>query len=65
MVNPDFVSLARSFGATAERVETTAAFVPALRRALAADGPAVIELSLDSEAISVRRTLSQIRSKSE
>ena len=65
LVNPDFVALARSFGATAERVEKTAAFVPALRRALAADGPAVIELSLDSEAISVRRTLSQIRSKSE
>jgi acetolactate synthase-1/2/3 large subunit len=46
-------------------VETTGAFLPALRRALAADGPALIELSLDSEAISVRRTLSQIRSKSE
>ncbi|MEO8420000.1 MAG: thiamine pyrophosphate-binding protein [Hyphomicrobium sp.] len=65
LVNPDFVALARSFGATAERVETTAAFVPALRRALAADGPALIELCIDSEAISVRRTLSQIRSKSE
>ena len=65
LVNPDFVALARSFGAAAERVETTAAFLPALRRALATDGPALIELSIDSEAISVRRTLSQIRSKSE
>ena len=32
---PDFVQLAQSFGAHAERVETTAAFAPAFERALA------------------------------
>ncbi len=64
LVNPDFVALARSFGAVAERVETTEAFLPALQRALAAGGPALIELRIDPEAISVRRTLSQIRGKS-
>jgi acetolactate synthase-1/2/3 large subunit len=64
LVNPDFVALARSFGAVAERVEATEAFLPALQRALAAAGPALIELRIDPEAISVRRTLSQIRGKS-
>ena len=65
LVNPDFVALARSFGVAAERVELTEAFLPALRRALAADQPALIELRTDPEAISMRRTLSQIRSKSD
>ena len=39
--------------------------MPALHRALAAGGPALIELRTDPEAISARRTLSQIRGKSE
>jgi acetolactate synthase-1/2/3 large subunit len=64
LVNPDFVALARSFGAAAARVESTEAFAPALQRALAAKGPALIELRIDPEAISARRTLSQIRGKS-
>jgi acetolactate synthase-1/2/3 large subunit len=63
-VNPDFVALARSFGAAAARVESTDAFAPALQRALAAKGPTLIELRIDPEAISPRRTLSQIRGKS-
>ena len=65
LVNPDFVALARSFGLDAERVEKTADFIPALHRALAAGGPALIELRTDPEAISARRSLSQIRGKSE
>jgi acetolactate synthase-1/2/3 large subunit len=64
LVNPDFVALARSFGAAAARVESTDAFAPALQRALAAKGPTLIELRIDPEAISPRRTLSQIRGKS-
>ena len=64
LINPDFVALARSFGMTAERVEVTEAFLPALRRALAAEAPALIELRIDPEAISTRQTLSQIRGKS-
>jgi acetolactate synthase-1/2/3 large subunit len=64
LVNPDFVALARSFGAAAARVESTEAFAPALQRALAAKSPALIELRIDPEAISARRTLSQIRGKS-
>ncbi len=65
LVNPDFVAFARSFGLAAERVEKTVDFVPALHRALAAGGPALIELRTDPEAISPRRSMSQIRGKSE
>jgi acetolactate synthase I/II/III large subunit len=64
LINPDFVALARSFGMTAERVEVTEAFLPALHRALAAEAPTLIELRIDPEAISTRQTLSQIRGKS-
>lgn len=63
LVNPDFVALARSFGAEAIRVETTEAFLPALKRALSSAVPVLIELTTDPEAISVRRTLSEIRGK--
>lgn len=52
LVNPDFVELARSFGAFAERVEATAAFAGAFQRALAAGRPAVLELCVDPAQIS-------------
>ncbi len=63
LINPDFVALARSFGAEAIRVETTEEFLPALKRALTSGVPALIELRTDPEAISVRRTMSEIRGK--
>jgi acetolactate synthase-1/2/3 large subunit len=63
LINPDFVALARSFGAEAVKIETTDAFLPALRRALVAAVPTLIELRIDPEAISVKRTLAQIRAK--
>jgi acetolactate synthase-1/2/3 large subunit len=43
LVNPDFPALARAFGCHAERVEA-AGLEDGLRRALAADGPTVLEL---------------------
>jgi acetolactate synthase-1/2/3 large subunit len=61
LVNPDFVALARSFGVCAERLEATEAFPAALQRALGAGAPALIELRIDGEAISTRRTLSEVR----
>ncbi|HXF55621.1 MAG TPA: thiamine pyrophosphate-binding protein [Hyphomicrobiaceae bacterium] len=61
LVNPDFAAFARSFGAHGETVERTSDFAAAFERALASTRPAVIELKLDAEAISPRRTLSQIR----
>jgi acetolactate synthase-1/2/3 large subunit len=63
LINPDFVALARSFGAEAVRVETTEAFFPALKRALLLSVPALIELRIDPEALSARRTLTQVRGK--
>jgi acetolactate synthase I/II/III large subunit len=51
LVNPDFVKLAESFGVTAARVTAPDHFRPALEKALAQDGPAliVIEVPRDSE----------------
>ena len=51
LVNPDFAAFARSFGAFGERVESTGEFAPALERALAAGGPALLELVCDPEAL--------------
>ena len=57
MVNPDFATWMRAFDGAAsvgagmsghgERVETTEDFAPALDRALAADGPALIHVLID------------------
>jgi len=48
LTNPDFPALARAFGARGERVQP-ADLHAALRRALAADGPTVVELPLAIE----------------
>ena len=47
IANPDFVALARSFGAYAERVMRTDVFAEAYRRAAGAGRPAVLELMVD------------------
>ena len=59
--NPDFAALARAYGAYGAKVERTADFGPALDAALAFNGPALIELVLDPEALTIRASLSQIR----
>jgi len=61
LVNPDFVSLARSFGAYGERVERTADMSAAFERALASGTPAVLHLPVDPDALTPRQTLSEIR----
>ena len=61
LVNPDFAALARAFGACGEIVERTEEFAAAFERALAAGGPALLELRVDPEAITPRATLSEIR----
>jgi benzoylformate decarboxylase len=43
----DFVGLARSLGAEAERVEKAAEIGPALGRALSRSGPTLIDVRLD------------------
>lgn len=59
LASPDFVGLAQSFGAYAERVETTEGFVPAFERALAAARSAVLELRVDPNQITPDRQIAQ------
>lgn len=47
LTNPDLVTFARAYGAHGECVERDSDFPAALERALAANGPALIELRLD------------------
>jgi len=61
--NPDFVALARAFGAYGERVERTADVPAALDRALAAGTAAVLHVPVDPEALTPRQTLSEIRAE--
>ncbi len=62
--NPDFSALARAYGAAGETVTRTQDFPAALKRALAAKGPALIELRTDPDAITPRTTLKQIAAQS-
>jgi acetolactate synthase-1/2/3 large subunit len=59
--NPDFTAWAAAYGAYAERVEETAQFAEAFARADAHDGPAVLEIMIDAEAMTPAMSLTQIR----
>jgi len=61
--NPDFVALARAYGAHGELVEETAAFAPAFERAVKSGRPALIELRIDPQAITTSTTLDAIRAR--
>jgi acetolactate synthase I/II/III large subunit len=61
LTNPDFAAFAQAFGAHGEVVESTAAFLPALERALEAGRPAVIEIRIPKDASTPAATLTQIR----
>jgi acetolactate synthase-1/2/3 large subunit len=61
LTNPDFPAYARSFGAHGERVETTAAFMPAFERAVNSGLPAVIEIRIPPDQSTPGATLDQIR----
>jgi acetolactate synthase I/II/III large subunit len=61
LVNPDFIALARAFGAYAELVTRSEDFPAAFARARAQERPSLIELQVDPEAISPRATISEIR----
>jgi len=49
LANPDFPALARAFGARGERLATVGALPAAIGRALAADGPTLLELRMTIE----------------
>jgi len=61
LTNPDFVALAKAYGAHGEAVSRTAEFGPAFERALAAGKPALIELRMDPDVITTRTTLTKMR----
>lgn len=63
LTNPDFVTLAQSFGALGMKVESTDDFAPALEKAMAANTPSLIEIIVDPEAIAPTATLSDLRIK--
>ncbi|KSR45183.1 thiamine pyrophosphate-binding protein [Pseudomonas aeruginosa] len=57
LVNPDFVALALAFGAYAERVERSAEFPEAFRRARASGRPALLELLTDPRQVTPQARL--------
>jgi len=59
--NPDFAAFARAFGLHAETVRRTADFAPAFERCMQHDGPTLMELIIDPEAITTGTTLQKIR----
>ncbi len=65
LVNPDFAALARSYGAHGETVTETGQFRAALKRAMEAGKPALIELKTEAEALTPKTTLSAVRKAAE
>ena len=61
LFNPDFAALARAYGWHAHRVDTTAEFEPVFAAAMAADGPTLIHIKLNTDVITSRTTLGAIR----
>ena len=59
--NPDFAELARAYGAFGVRVDAQEDFPAAFEAALNAGKPAVIELTIDPEALTPRLTLQGLR----
>jgi acetolactate synthase-1/2/3 large subunit len=66
LANPDFALLAQAYGAHGETVEATEAFAPALDRALdalAAGSSALIELRIDTAAITMNASIDDLRAQ--
>jgi acetolactate synthase-1/2/3 large subunit len=57
--NPDFAKLADLFGCTGIRVESVERLGPALREALACDGPVIVDMIIDPESQAPRIQLSE------
>jgi acetolactate synthase I/II/III large subunit len=61
LFNPDFAALARAYGWRAELIADTAAFEPALQRAIEAGMPTLLHIKLDSNVSTSRTSLQAIR----
>ena len=67
LVNPDFLLLAKSFGALGQRVVDTAGFAPALNEAInytrERKRPALIELVCDPDLLTPEATVASLRAR--
>jgi acetolactate synthase-1/2/3 large subunit len=61
LMNPDFAALARTYGAVGIAIERTEDFGAAFDEAVDSGKPAVLELRMNPEHLTTRRTLTQIR----
>jgi acetolactate synthase-1/2/3 large subunit len=61
LVNPDFAALARAYGAAGETIASTGEFAPAFERALKSDGPSLLHVKLDPQALTLNATLDALR----
>ena len=61
LTNPDFAALARAYGASGETVVTTGDFAPAFERAISSDGPALLHVKIDPQALTLSATLDALR----
>ncbi|MBP1155109.1 MULTISPECIES: thiamine pyrophosphate-dependent enzyme [unclassified Paenibacillus] len=59
--NPNFTEIMVSMGGHGELVEKNEDFVPALQRALASLKPALIEVRIDPQQVSVAKTIEEMR----
>ena len=60
---PDFAKLGESYGALGLKVTRDEEFMPALKKAMAADGSALIEVLTDYEYVTPTATLSELAGK--
>ena len=60
LVNPDFVALAEAMGASGFKVSNRGEFQAAFAQALTSTKPAVIELTMDADAIGPGQALSDL-----
>jgi acetolactate synthase-1/2/3 large subunit len=63
LVNPDFAALARAYGAHAETVRRTEDFAPAFTRARAGNGPSLLHVLLDPQALTPNASLDALRAQ--
>jgi len=63
LVNPDFAALGAAYGALGLKVSRDEEFLPALKKAMAADRSALIEVMTDYEYVTPSATLSQLAGK--
>nr|WP_321455581.1 thiamine pyrophosphate-binding protein [uncultured Cohaesibacter sp.] len=64
LTNPDFTAMAAAMGGHSEKVLKTEEFPAAFERMMAHDGPALIEIVTEQEALTPVKTITDFRNKS-